>query len=192
MVHVVGISGSLRTGSFNTRLLRAAIRLAPPHCTVVEADIRQIPLYDGDIEARDGVPLAVERLKERIIAADGVLLVSPEYNHSVPGVLKNAIDWLSRPAHDIARVFGGRPFAIMGASPGRGGTRSAQTAWLPVLHTLGAFTWAEQQLFVAGARHVFVGDRVEDDAIEERIRDFMDGFADFCAAHGRGRHPALV
>ena len=82
------------------------------------------------------MPPAVERLKNRIAQADGLLIVTPEYNNSVPGVLKNAIDWLSRPGDDIARVFRGRPVAIMGATTGVGGTGLSQAAWLPVLRLL--------------------------------------------------------
>src|SRR5205807_756452 len=83
-----------------------------------------------------GIPAAVSQLKEAIVAADAVLLATPEYNNSLPGVLKNAIDWLSRPSSDIKRVFGGKPFATMGASAGGFGTILSQTAWLPVLRTL--------------------------------------------------------
>src|SRR2546430_570864 len=94
MTKVLGISGSLRRGSYNSALLRAAARLMPEDSTLDVASLRGIPLYDGDVEAQ-GIPAAVSQLKEAIIAADGVLLVTPEYNNSIPGVFKNAIDWLS-------------------------------------------------------------------------------------------------
>jgi NAD(P)H-dependent FMN reductase len=106
MTKVLGISGSLRRGSYNTALLRAATRLMPPESTLEVAALRGIPLYDGDVEAQ-GIPATVTQLKEAIASADGVLLVTPEYNNSIPGVFKNAIDWCSRPS-DIKRVFGGR------------------------------------------------------------------------------------
>src|SRR5580700_8801598 len=137
MTKVLGISGSLRRGSHNSALLRAATALMPEGATLEVATIRGIPLYDADIEAQ-GIPAAVAQLKEAVVAADGVLLVTPEYNNSIPGVFKNAIDWLSRPNTDARRVFGGRPFAVMGASPGGFGTILSQVAWLPVLRTLGA------------------------------------------------------
>jgi NAD(P)H-dependent FMN reductase len=101
------------------------------------ASIRGIPLYDGDLEAEKGIPDAVQILKDLIASSDGLLLVTPEYNNAMPGVFKNAIDWLSRPPKDIRRVFGDRPVALMGATPGMGGTILGQNAWLPVLRTLG-------------------------------------------------------
>src|SRR3954468_24207767 len=136
MTTIVGISGSLRRGSLNSSLLRAAVQATPAGVTLDVATIKGIPLYDGDVEAKEGVPDVVEKLKDRIAAADGLLLVTPEYNNSLPGVFKNAIDWLSRPPADIPRVFGNRPVAIMGASPGGFGTILAQESWLPVLRTL--------------------------------------------------------
>ena len=102
-------------------LLRAATQLMPPDSTLEVASIRGIPLYDADVEAQ-GFPPTVVQLKEAVVAADGVLLVTPEYNNSIPGVFKNAIDWLSRPPKDAPRVFGGKPVAILGATPGPGGT----------------------------------------------------------------------
>ena len=94
------------------------------------------------------MPAAVAKLKEQVAAADGLLLVTPEYNNSIPGVFKNAIDWLSRPAADIPRVFGGRKVAVIGASPGGFGTILSQTAWLPVLKTLGTNPWFGGRLLV--------------------------------------------
>src|SRR5688572_32746389 len=137
MSTILALSGSLRAGSYNTMLLRAAQQFAPAGTTIEEGSIRGIPLYDGDLEAKEGSPAAVVALKEKIRAADGVLLVTPEYNNSIPGVFKNAIDWLSRPSADIARVFGGRPVAVMGAPPGGFGTVLSRTAGLPVLKRLG-------------------------------------------------------
>lgn len=154
MPHLIGISGSLRKGSFNTALLRAAVEVAPPGCTLEIASIAGIPLYDGDVEAQ-GLPPEVVALKERIAGADGVLLVTPEYNNSMPGVLKNAIDWCSRPASDIPRVFGDRPVALIGATPGMGGTRLSQNAWLPVLRVLGTRPYFAKSLYVAGAGKAF-------------------------------------
>lgn len=180
MTRLIGIAGSLRKGSFNAALLRAAAQLAPAGITVEIASIAGIPLYDGDLESERGIPAPVTALKDKIAAADGLLLVTPEYNNSVPGVFKNAIDWLSRPDKDIERIFGDKPVAIMGATPGRGGTRLAQSAWLPVLRALGARAWFGGQLYVAGAAQAFDADgRLVDEKVKKLLSEFMAGFAAF-------------
>ena len=117
-IEVLGLSGSLRRASLNTKLLHAAAALAPAGVTVTTATLHGVPLYDGDVEA-EGIPAPVTVLAERIAAADAVLVVSPEYNHSMPGVLKNGLDWLSRVE---GQPFAHKPLAIMGTSPGRFGT----------------------------------------------------------------------
>jgi chromate reductase len=123
-IRVLGISGSLRKGSFNTAVLRAAVELAPAGMTIETAEIRDIPPYDEDLRGDPPTfPAAVQTLRERIAASDALLIVTPEYNYSVPGVLKNAIDWASRPP---AHPFAGKPLAIMGASGGPSGTMRAQ------------------------------------------------------------------
>jgi NAD(P)H-dependent FMN reductase len=183
---IIGISGSLRRASFNTALLNAAAGLMPAGSTLDIRSIAGIPLYDGDIEERDGVPADVSTLKDAIAAADGLLIVTPEYNNSLPGVLKNAIDWLSRPPADIKRVFNGRPVAIMGATPGLGGTRLSQAAWLPVLRTLGTMPWFGGTLLAAGAAKVFDAEgRLTDEAIRARLETFMKGFVEFARTHVR-------
>jgi chromate reductase len=161
-------------------LLRAAVEAVPAGSTIQIESIRDIPLYDGDVEAEQGIPQAVQHLKARIVAADGLLIVTPEYNNSMPGVLKNAIDWLSRPPADIPRVFRGRPVAIMGATPGQGGTLLSQAAWLPVVRTLGMRPWFEGRVNVSGAGKVFDTDgRLADEGIRDRIRTFVEGFTGF-------------
>jgi NAD(P)H-dependent FMN reductase len=186
---IVAISGSLRGGSFNTALLAAAAEAAPEGCRIEIASIRSIPLYDGDREA-GGIPSEVAELKDRIAAADGLLLATPEYNHSIPGVFKNAIDWLSRPAKDIRRVFGGCPVGLMGASGGAGGTRLAQTAWLPVLRVLGTHPWFGQSLYVTNAGQVFDGTRIVDEKLKGLVASYVGGFAAFVAATPRVPKPA--
>jgi chromate reductase len=182
---IVGISGSLRRGSYNSALLRAAAQLSPPGVKVDVASIHDVPLYDGDVEER-GIPDAVVALKERIAAADGLLLATPEYNHGVPGVFKNAIDWLSRPGKDIARVFGQKPVALIGASGGVGGTALSQTAWLPTLRVLGTQPWFGARILVANAGKVFDAEgKLTDDALRGQLEKFMAGFAEFVERVGR-------
>ncbi len=180
MSTILGISGSLRSGSFNSALLRAAAAETPAGATLEIGTIKGIPLYDGDVEAASGVPAAVAKLKEQVVAADGLLLVTPEYNNSIPGVFKNAIDWLSRPSADIPRVFGGRKVAVIGASPGGFGTLLSQTAWLPVLKTLGTNAWFGGRLQVSRAGDVFDKDgKLVDERVRDQLRKFLAGFAEF-------------
>lgn len=185
MTRIVGISGSLRRASYNTALLRAAASLAPDGVSIEVRTIEGIPLYDADIEAADGIPASVAEMKAAVAAADGLLLVTPEYNNGIPGSFKNAIDWMSRPASDIAAVFGGRPVAVIGASPGGFGTILAQDAWLPVLRTLGTTPWWSGRLQVSRASSVFddTGALIDGD-VRERLRIFVEGFGRFAAARG--------
>src|SRR5258706_3169516 len=153
--NLIGISGSLRRLSFNTALLRAAAASVPDGFTVDVHTVHGIPLYDGDHETQSGIPAAAAELKEAIAGADGLILATPEYNSSIPGVLKNAIDWLSRPPADIKRVFGGKPVALLGASTGAFGTTLAQTAWLPILRRLGMLYWPGDRLLLPNASGAF-------------------------------------
>jgi NAD(P)H-dependent FMN reductase len=180
MAHIFGLAGSLREASFNGWLLRAAAEVAPAGTTIEIASIRGIPLYDADAEAADGVPPVVEALKNRIAAADALLIATPEYNNGIPGVAKNAIDWLSRPPADIPRVFANRPVALIGATPGLGATSLAQAAWLPVFRTLRMQPWFGERLTVASAKKVFDADgTLTDEAIRDRLASFIRGFAGF-------------
>ena len=187
-MQIVGIPGSLRAGSFNLALLRAAAELAPDGVTVDVASIRGIPLYDGDLERKDGIPAEVAALKDRVAAADGLLIVSPEYNGSVTGVLKNDVDWMTRPASDSSRVFGDLPVALTGATPGGTGTRLAQTAWLSVLRNLGTRPWFGKNLFVGGASKLFDEQmRLTDEPMRERVAAWVEGFARFAEQNARSR-----
>lgn len=179
-LRIVGLAGSLRSGSFNGQLLQAAARLAPAGLAIQIETIRGVPLYDGDVEAAQGVPAVVEALKDAVAVADGLLLVTPEYNNSIPGVFKNAIDWMTRPAGDIPRVFGGKPIAMIGASPGGFGTILSQNAWLPVLRTLGTEPWFGGRLMVSRAHKVFDGEgNILDPAIEDQLKGYLAGFEAF-------------
>jgi len=190
MTRILGVSGSLRAGSYNTALLRAAQSLAGPSIEFEVATLHGIPLYDGDVEQHEGLPAAVKVLKERVVACDGVLLATPEYNNGIPGVFKNAIDWLSRPPDDSSRVFHDRPFALIGASPGGFGTILAQNGWLPVLRTLRVRFWSGGRLMVSRASQVFdERGEIADAAIRDQLGKFVSGFAAF-AAEARGASDA--
>ena len=132
------------------------------------------------MEAASGIPPAATALKDLIAKSDGLLIATPEYNYSLPGVLKNAIDWLSRPGTDIARVFGGRKVAVIGATMGGGGTILAQSAWLPVVRGLGMSPWFGAKIHVSAAHKVFnAKGELTDEVLREQVRGFMQGFAQF-------------
>lgn len=186
MTKILGISGSLRKGSFNTMLLKQAARAVPQGVEFITGTIEGIPLYNGDVEDAAGLPPAAQALKTQVLECDGLLLATPEYNNSLPGVLKNAIDWLTRPPADVPRVFGGRAVALIGASPGNFGTVLAQQAWLPVLRTLGTRPWFGGRLMVSRATSVFdEAGEITDDAIRGQLAKFMTGFAEFVKANHR-------
>jgi NAD(P)H-dependent FMN reductase len=185
---IVGFSGSLRKLSHNSALLAAAAAAVQPPVQLTIAPIREIPLYDGDVEVAQGLPPPVRALKEAIAAADGLLIVTPEYNNSIPGVAKNVIDWLSRPAADIPRVFGGRPVAVIGASLGGFGTILSQNAWLSVLRTLGTDLYAGGRLMVSHAATVFdANGQITSEPVRQQLQTFMAGFVEFVQARERPR-----
>ena len=178
MNRILGISGSLRKSSYNSALLRAAQGLFPEEIDIGE--IRAIPMYNGDLEDA-GVPEPVLVLQKQLTDAAGLLLLSPEYNNSMPGVLKNTIDWLSRPSATIKNVFREKPIAIIGASPGGFGTVLAQIAWLPVFRSLGARQWSGGRLMVSSASRVFDQNGVlVDESVHQRLEQFIQGFLKFC------------
>lgn len=180
MTKILGISGSLRSQSYNTALLKVAKSLAGDGVELEIATLHGIPLYDGDLEQREGIPDAVKALKDRILANDGLLLSTPEYNNGIPGVFKNAIDWLSRPGADIPKIFGDRPVAVMGASPGGFGTILSQNAWLPVLKTLGTRHWSGGRLMLSRA-HTLIDENgdIKDEATRKLLSGFLQGFVGF-------------
>ncbi len=180
MLTLIGLSGSLRRASYNSAVLRCAATMMPSDSELLIESIAAVPLYDGDAESAYGIPESVAQLKDVIAAADGLLLVTPEYNNSVPGVAKNAIDWLSRPSSDIRRVFGGKPIAIAGASPGGFGTILAQNAWLPVFRALGAEIWPGDRLLISRATSVIeMNGEIVDKATRDQLAKFVRGFVEF-------------
>lgn len=176
MTTILGLSGSLRRASFNAGLLRAAAEVAPEGCRVEIGAIAGVPLYDGDLEKAEGLPPAVIALQAQLRDADGLLLVTPEYNNGIPGVFKNAVDWMSR--GDGMTLFAGKPVAVLGASPGGFGTIMAQNHWLPVLRTLKCRLWTGGRLMVSRAGGLYDGDgNLTDDRTREALRGFVAGFA---------------
>jgi chromate reductase, NAD(P)H dehydrogenase (quinone) len=150
-MRVLAIAGSLREASYNRGLLRAAQELAPTGVQVELHDVRGLPFYDGDLE-ETGPPESVQQFREAIRDADALLLATPEYNRGTSGVLKNAIDWASRPARQS--VLDGKPVAVMGATTGISGTANAQRQVREALLFPGAQT-LPQELLVARARERF-------------------------------------
>ena len=187
MTTIIGLSGSPRKGSFNAGLLAAAAEVAPEGCTVGIESIREIPLYDADLEAASP-PVAVTELQAKIDKADGLLLVSPEYNQSIPGVFKNAIDWVSSFPSGGDAIFRDLPVGLIGASPGGFGTINAQSAWLPVFRGLSVKPYLGATLYVGGAREHFDADgALTDDTTRQRLADWLNGFAEFAAAESKHR-----
>lgn len=146
-MNVLAFSGSLRQGAFNSGLVRAAVDLAPAGVFIEQADISAVPLYNGD-EDGDSKPAAVDYLAQQVIKADALLFATPEYNYSIPGVLKNTIDWLSRVPGSI---FAGKPAAIMGASMGGMGTSRSQYHLRQVLVFLDVHPLNKPEVFVSAA-----------------------------------------
>ena|SRR5437868_70855 len=177
MMTIIGLSGSLRAGSFNTALLRAAASLMPDDTELLVKTIHGIPLYDGDVESANGIPAAVRELGAAIANAHGLLLATPEYNNSIPGSFKNTIDWLSRIEDDARPVFTGKPVAVIGASRGGFGTLLAQNAWLPVLRTLETRPWFGGRLLVSRASEMFNHGQLRDEKTRNKLQEFLAGFA---------------
>jgi chromate reductase, NAD(P)H dehydrogenase (quinone) len=175
-IRILAISGSLRERSFNRALLRAAAELAPPGVELVEADISHLPHYHGDIEAGGGHE-EVDALRAAVREADGLLLATPEYNRGTSGVLKNAIDWLSRPA--LVSVLRWKRVAVIGASTGRGGTRRAQHQVREALHFPGAEVVEGPEVAIALARDSFdeEGGRLVDEVAREALAELLEALA---------------
>lgn len=169
------ICGSLRKESYNRKLMNLIIEKSPAHWNVTEINIGELPFYNADIEA-NGDPDSVRELKDGIGQADGVILVTPEYNTGTPAVLKNALDWASRPVKTT--VLKQKPFAIAGASPGGGGTGQSQAQVRQTLLTLDAFTMPGPKMMVGAVHQKLADDQtaITDEATVRRAQKFVDGF----------------
>ena len=173
-LNVLGICGSLRKGSYNMAALRTAIELRPPGMNVTIADIGSLPLYDEDVRAQ-GFPAPVETLRQQIKAADALLFACPEYNYSMSGVLKNAIDWASRPPD---QPFAGKPCAILGAAAGMAGSARAQHHLRQSCVFLDMHPLNKPEVLIGQAQTKFDADgRLTDEAARGFIRDLMAALA---------------
>jgi chromate reductase len=172
---ILGIAGSLRRASYNRGLIRAAIEVAPTGTQVNAFDLGAIPMFDADVEAA-GEPAAVTDFKEAIAAADALVIATPEYNHCIPGVLKNAIDWASRPAR--RSVLTGKPVAIMGATTGGGGTARAQAHLRDGLSYTNGFVLPLPEVLVGRAGEKFdVDGNLTDATTRQEVRDLLISLA---------------
>ncbi len=182
MAQLVGIAGSLRKHSYNRGLLQLAAAHLPAGHGITIAEIGDFPLYNEDIENNVGIPEIVASVKTAIAKADGILIATPEYNHGIPGVLKNAIDWISRPPQDQARVLHGKPVALIGATVGTFGTAFAQDAWLPVFRALRMSAWSDGgSFYLTRAGEAFGPDgQLRDAAVDKRLAAYIAGFATAC------------
>src|SRR3954453_12934994 len=189
-MRILAIGGSLRERSRNRALLDEAAAMAPPGTDLdfsPLAVIGSLPLFNQDVIERDGLPAQAVELKDALRAADGLLIATPEYNWGIPGFLKNAIDWASRPSGDMRRAVGDLPGAVTGAGGG-GGPRLAQAAWLSVFRYLRMRPWAGHSLYLdrAGERFDERG-RLSDEAAREQLRAVVCGFVAHCSALPRAR-----
>jgi chromate reductase, NAD(P)H dehydrogenase (quinone) len=181
-IHVLAICGSLRAGSYNRAALRTAIELKPPGMMIETAEIGSFPLYNEDVRAQ-GFPAPVETLRRQIAEADALLFVTPEYNYSMPGVLKNAIDWASRPPD---QPFAGKPVAMMGASAGTGGTARAQYDLRRSCVFLDMHPLNKPEVFIGAAQTKFDAEgRFTDEVGRGLIRDLLVALEQWTRQIGR-------
>jgi chromate reductase len=176
-LRILGVAGSLRAGSFNRALLRAAVELAPEGVAIVTFDLHEVPLYNGDVEAA-GDPPGVAAFTAAIAAADGVLFVTPEYNHGVPGVMKNAVDWASRPPREAP--LGGKPVGLIGASPGITGSARGQSQLRQAFEFTNSYCMPQPELLVFKAHEKFDGEgRLSDAATGEYLQRYLAAFGEW-------------
>lgn len=185
MIHVLGICGSLRSGSYNLALLEAARELAPEGIRIeIFRKLGEIPLYDADLDTDERRPEPVNDLKREIAKADGLLISSPEYNHGLSGVLKNAIDWASRPG--LKSVFVDKPVAIMGVSAGATGTAHAQIQLREALYSTLAHVMPHPGVLVGTAKGKFSAGKLTDEKTRDFVAKFLAQFAEYVTRLGGG------
>lgn len=173
-LRVLAFAGSLRQASYNRALLRAAQRLAPEGMALTIFDLAAVPLYNGDVEA-DGDPPGVAAFKQAIAGADAVLMATPEYNHGVPGVMKNAIDWASRPPRGAA--LDGKPVGIIGASPGMTGSARGQSQLRQAFEFTNSYCMPQPELLVFRAHEKFDAEgNLTDEATAEHLGRYLTAF----------------
>ena len=181
--NVVAFAGSLRRGSYNRALLRETKQLAPPMLHIVIHELDGIPLYNEDIEAT-GAPPSVLQLRHAVRQSDALLIATPEYNHGVPGVLKNTIDWLSRPPR--ANALNGKVAALIGASPGMTGTARSQAQLRQALGATNTYALLQPEVLVAHSHEKFdADDRLTDQATRDVLVTFLQRFVDLITLHVR-------
>jgi chromate reductase len=174
-VRVLGFAGSLRKASLNRALLRAAVELAPPSMALTTFDLIEVPLYNGDVE-QAGEPPAVAAFKQAIRGADAVLMVTPEYNHGVPGVMKNAVDWASRPPR--AAVLDRKPVGIIGASPGATGSARGQSQLRQAFEFTNSYCMPQPEVLVFRAHEKFDAEgRLTDEGTAKFLRAYLEALA---------------
>lgn len=177
---LIAVSGSLRKQSFNTRLGQLLSTVSATDARLKVADLQGIPLYNGDEEDEFGIPDAVTELRKQIKASDGLIIITPEYNAGMPGVLKNALDWLTRPGDEMKPTFSKRPTAIAGATPGAWGTAFAQSSALINLRQLGVNLFPDY-LRVSRA-HESLNEGAVDPKLEEQAGRWLQNFVKFVRA----------
>ncbi|WP_119271723.1 NADPH-dependent FMN reductase [Taklimakanibacter deserti] len=175
MMKILAITGALRKDSWNTQLLRAVKELAPPEMAIEIVTLHGVPLYDGDEEDKHGVPTSVKALQEKVREADGVIISTPEYNFSVPGVLKNGLDWMSRSGNP----FKWKRVGVMGASEGPIGTGRSQYHLRQNLVGLEAITMPKPEIFVALADKKFAHGKLTDETTKKIIVTWLAAFKDW-------------
>jgi chromate reductase len=181
-IRVLGIAGSLRQASYNRALLRAAISLTPNDMALTSFALDEVPLYNGDVEAQ-GDPPGVAAMKDAIRTADGVLFVTPEYNHGVPGVMKNALDWASRPPRSAA--LGAKPVGIIGASPGMTGSARGQSQLRQAFEFTNSYCMPQPEILVYRAHEKFdANGDLTDEPTKKYLAAYLAAFGDWVRRFG--------
>src|SRR5438874_3438852 len=176
-LRILGFAGSLRKESFNRSLVRAAQELAPPNMMIEIFDLAGIPLYNGDVEAA-GDPEPVAAFRQAVRAADALLMATPEYNHGVPGVMKNAIDWASRPPHQSP--LDGKPVGLLGASPGMTGTARGQSQLRQAFEFTNSYCMPQPELLVFRAHEKFdAAGKLTDEKTRELLGHYLVGLGEW-------------